>query len=126
MIVLSGGLRTFMPNAPTGPRDLPGLLYRFSTVERAEALLTLGRIFYRSPTDFNDPFDCKFRFTYPSRDWRRRVSAELVQERGANRPRRERRGIAAGGATSSSYRRAEEQFIQSIARKVGILSFLSS
>jgi hypothetical protein len=110
---------------PTQSSDFPSLLYRFSSVERAESLLAKGRAFYPSPTDFNDPFDCKFRFTDSSRDLRRRLSGELVQERGVNLSRRERRSMAASGASSSSYRRAEERLRQRIARRVGILSFSS-
>jgi len=41
------------------PQTFPSRLYRFVSVERAEQILKERLLFFCSPEDFNDPFDCK-------------------------------------------------------------------
>jgi hypothetical protein len=100
----------------------PDLLYRFTTIDRAEEIITQGKIFFPSPKDFNDPFDCKFRpvFTASARK-RNRFNRNLVRERNPNMPKYLLKRIAKRASSKASFEEAARRLIGRIGSSVGML-----
>ena len=101
----------------------PEFLYRFFSIERAEPLLAEGKIFYPSPKDFNDPFDCKPHFVFKASPLKRmRYARELVAVRGRNLSKYERKLLVKQGLSVESYHKAHERFLENLGKRVGVLS----
>jgi hypothetical protein len=115
---------------PTSDRTSePEYLYKYCGTHRSdfpspvETLLTQGRMFFPSPADFNDPFDCRFRMTFRASPLKRqRYARELVREKAPHdMPRHVRKEIARQGSNSEAYHRAADRFVDRINRTVGVL-----
>ena len=104
-------------------RSGPEYLYRFTTVERAEEILTQGRIFFPSPADFNDPFDCKFRPIFrASKRKRERFLRELARERDSAMPKHQIKKMARLASTRAFFEEGARRLMSRIGRSVGMLS----
>jgi Protein of unknown function (DUF2971) len=100
----------------------PEYFYRFTTIERAVEILTECKIFFPSPADFNDPFDCKFRpIVTASRLKRERYARELVRKRNPIMPKRSIKEFAKLGASKASFEEGARRLMARINRSVGIL-----
>jgi hypothetical protein len=105
---------------------LPEYLYRFTTVDRAEEILTQASIFFPSPADFNDPFDCKFRpVSSASFLKRQRFSRELIRERNPNLPKRQVKQWARRASSKASFEEGTRRLMARIAASVGMLCLTS-
>ena len=85
----------------------PRHLYKYLSLDsdslvHSRGILAEASLYWRCPTDFNDPYDCApiFRIS-PRRDQFRAYLKEVVQERGAGLPRAERRQHVTQGAKVS-------------------------
>lgn len=90
----------------------------------AKLLLTEGKLFFPSPADFNDPFDCKFEMTFNA-SWlkRQRYARELLREKAPREmPKHIRKKIVKRGLSKESYTEAAHRFRDRLRREVGILS----
>ena len=106
---------------PTG--QTPKYLYRYCSVERAESLLTQGRVFFPCAMDFNDPFDCGVKMVFnASRLKRERYNRELIRQKAPQMARRFRNRLARKAADRESFEEAEKRFLSRVRRSVGILS----
>ncbi len=99
------------PNWP--PESLPPFLYRYLSAERAKATLRDNRLYYCSPNQFNDPFDCRLHPSFEgSPEEFRRIAKWLADRRVPNAPRSVRRAMARGAG-----RRVNAEFIERIFQK---------
>jgi hypothetical protein len=98
-------------------------LYRYFATKWAESLLAQGKMYFPSPADFNDPFDCKARVTYGSRRQRRLHAQDLIRERLRNLPKPERQRLLKRGAKIEAYQKSYEGFLKRLHEQVGVLSF---
>lgn len=102
---------------------VPERLYRFYSVEKAEQLLRDARVFFPSPADFNDPFDCKANIVFrASKHTRERYARELLRRKAPEMPRWVRNKVTKKGSSKEAYTRAIERFLNRIHTSVGILS----
>jgi len=102
----------------------PAHLYRYFATRWAESLLTQGKIFFPSPADFNDPFDCKAKVSFDaSRVKRERYARDLIRERFPHMPKRDQRRLIKKAVGKESYKRAYERFLTRLQNKIGVLSF---
>jgi hypothetical protein len=100
----------------------PEFFYRFTTIERAEEILTRCRIFFPSPADFNDPFDCQFRsISRTTKRDRERFNRELIRERNPKMPRAFVKKLARRASGRGSFREGARRLRERIIRSVGIL-----
>jgi Protein of unknown function (DUF2971) len=84
--------------------------------------LTKCNIFFPSPADFNDPFDCKFRPTVTaSRLKRERFTRELVQERKPGMPKHLIKKFAKRASSRASFEEGERRLMVRISGSVGML-----
>lgn len=71
--------------------SLPTALYRYTTFQRAKEILLSDKLYFSSPTAFNDPFDCKIRPAFnDSRADLERIARRLARHRFPTSSRRER------------------------------------
>jgi len=100
----------------------PEYFYRFTTIERAVEIVTECKIFFPSPSDFNDPFDCKFRPTVTaSRLKRERHNRELVRERNPTMPKHLIKKLAKQTGSRASFEEGARRLMARISRSVGML-----
>lgn len=72
--------------------SLPTALYRYTTFQRAKEILLTDKLYFSSPTAFNDPFDCKLRPVFnDSRADLERIARMLARRQFSSSSRRERR-----------------------------------
>jgi hypothetical protein len=72
----------------------PAYLYRYFTTRWAESLLAQGKMFFPSPADFNDPFDCRALVSFEASPVKReRYARELIRERFPHMPKRDQRRL---------------------------------
>ncbi len=104
------------------PTSHPEYFYRYTTVERASEILTQSKIFYASPADFNDPFDCRFRpISRTSQRERERFNRQLIRERNPGMPRAERNRLARQSSGRASFQEGTQRLMERIVRSVGML-----
>ncbi len=97
-------------------------LYRFTTIDRAEEILTQGKVFFPSPKDFNDPFDCKFRPVFAASALKReRFNRNLVRERNPAMPKYQLKRIAKRASSKASFEEAAKRLMVRIGSSVGML-----
>jgi hypothetical protein len=109
----------------------PRVLYKYCRIHRsdfpgpAETLLTQKKVFFPSPKDFNDPFDCKFRpVVKASVIQRQRVARELVRDKAPHGfSRYERKQLAKLGSKLFTENLAATRFAENIYTSVGVLCF---
>ncbi|MGO9452350.1 MAG: DUF2971 domain-containing protein [Candidatus Binataceae bacterium] len=100
----------------------PECFYRYTTVERAEEILTECKIFYPSAVDFNDPFDCKFRpVSRTSKRDRKRFNRELIRERNPRMPRPLVNRLATQASGRAAFQKGAMRLRDRIVRSVGML-----
>ena len=100
----------------------PDCLYKFTTIDGTEDILTLGKIFFPSPADFNDPFDCKFHpIVQASFVKRQRSNRELIRERNAGMPKKIRNEIARKYSSRKSFEEGAQHLMARISKTIGIL-----
>jgi hypothetical protein len=74
-------------------------LFRYTRVAYAKSLITQGFLFFASPSDFNDPFDCQIHLSVEaSRAKYKSYAAQMLKNRRAegrvDLNRQERRALA--------------------------------
>jgi Protein of unknown function (DUF2971) len=100
----------------------PEYLYRYTTIERVEEILTKGRIFFPCPADFNDPFDCKFQPAFhASKRTRERFNRELAHERNPKMPKHLIKQMARVASSRASFEEGARRLMARISRSVGML-----
>jgi hypothetical protein len=87
------GAKDGMQQQPSDAVSVPRILYRYVTLERAKQILRENKIYFSSPSAFNDPFDCKVvpSFNAQKRDFKAFASRMAAREKpGLSRPERRR------------------------------------
>jgi Protein of unknown function (DUF2971) len=114
-----------MKNVPAGGTDMngrPEYFYKFTTIDRAVEILTKCKLFFPSPADFNDPFDCQFLTTFTaSRLKRERVVRELARERNPGTPKPLIKKLAKRASSRAFFEESARRLKARIGRSVGIL-----
>ena len=96
--------------------ERPELLYKYSTVERTKELLTESKIFFPSPADFNDPFDCRFHLTFKASSLkRRRYIREVLRKKRPDLPSKIRKNMAKH-ANTAMFEKAPERLMARVNR----------
>jgi len=101
----------------------PEILYRYYTINRAEPVLRHAEVFFPCAADFNDPFDCSFRWDFrASLLKRQRYARDLLRERAPNMAKNDLKKLSRLGARIESYSKAGESFKSRLVQRVGLLS----
>ena len=111
--------------------NLPECLYRYCGIHRfdfpspAQSLLTQGKMFFASPADFNDPFDCKFRMRFEaSPEERQRFAFEVARDKAPpGTPEHLLKEVARRFSNTEAYDLAAKRFANRIYNTVGVLCF---
>src|SRR5271163_983822 len=87
--------RTVTASEPSWPPErVPTRLYRYVSAERAISILTEGKLYFCSPSAFNDPFDCRIRPSFQgSKADFRKFALLLATDRSPSSPRKVRRAM---------------------------------
>ena len=100
----------------------PEYFYKFTTIDRAVEILTKCKIFFPSPADFNDPFDCKFSpIVATSRLKRERFLRELARERKPGTPKPLIKKLVKRASSRASFEEGARRLMARISRSVGML-----